>query len=226
MGRISARYRERVETSPTDWKESRFVVATLAVVSTATFMGTVVQPLTTATLTAKLEALAPAADRIQVLEKALAESKTELAAANALAAEASAKTPFLPGSVYPVGLDNVRVGSTRDQVVEAFPSGKWVDDDYVSVHTGNPLFRSVTYYFSGEKKNRRVSMILFHLDSDSPLNQTSIRNRFSILFGPPTAVGKRGASWWKATVRETIELDAVEGYSVKPGGYVPYWAKQ
>lgn len=60
MGKISDRHKERMQKPSTDWKDSRIVIAALSVAGTATFMSTVVLPITTAALTAKLDALAPA----------------------------------------------------------------------------------------------------------------------------------------------------------------------
>lgn len=226
MGKIIDRYRQRAEKPQTDWKDSRIVIAALSVAGTATFMSTVVVPVTTAALTAKLEALAPADEKIRRLEKELAENKAALAVAKTLVAEATVKTPFLPGSVYPVGLDRIHIGSTREQVVEAYPNGNWTDDDYVSVPTDHKLFSQITYYFDGDKKNRHVSMILFHPQLDAPLNHEAIKNRVAILFGPPTATGRRGQTWWKATARESIEMDPPNSYTVKAANNIPFWVNR
>ncbi|MBV6324382.1 hypothetical protein [Duganella violaceipulchra] len=139
-------------------------------------------------------------------------------------AEATANTPFLPGSVYPVGIDKIHIGSTREQVAEAFPNAKWTEDDYVSVQFNHTLFSSAAYYFSGDKKKRYVSSILFFFGSKSPLTTDAIKNRFSILFGPPAATSRRGENWWRATPREVIVMDVPGTYSVRLGSYVPYWA--
>lgn len=224
MGRVIDRHRERTQKSHTDWRDSRIVIAALSMAGTATFMSTVIVPVTTASLTAKLEALGSADEKIRKLEKELRENKSALAAAKALAAQATAKTPFLPGSVYPAGLEKILIGSTRQQVVEAYPNGKWSDDDYVSIETGHNIFGRVTYYFDGEKKNRYVSMVLYHLAYDSPLNCDAIKNRFAVLFGPPTATGRKGQVWWKATARESIEMEIADTYVVKKGNYIPHWA--
>lgn len=153
MGKIIDRHKERIHKQTTDWKDSRIVIATLAAAGTATFMSTVVLPITTSTLSAKLEALEPAAEKILGLEKELEETKAALTAAQSSAAQAVEKTPFLPGSAYPVGLDRLHIGSSQQEVAKAYPKGKWVDQDYVSIDVDHPIFSSVTYYFGGGKED-------------------------------------------------------------------------
>jgi len=226
MGKIIDRQRARASRQTTDWKDSRLVIAALAVAGTATFMSTVVLPITTASLTAKLEALEPADKKIKALETELKESKRALVSARAIAAEAIQKTPFLPGSPYPVGIDKIVVGSSPQQVIETYPSGRWREDDYYSVELDHKIFYRVTYYFSGEKRNRHVSMVLFQLRTDSPLNMEAIKNRFVILFGSPLAVDKYGRTLWKATSRDTVEIDADTSYTVHLNPYLPIWANK
>lgn len=226
MGKIIDRHRERVHKQSADWKDSRIVIATLAAAGTATFMSTVVLPITTSTLSAKLEALEPAAKKIQGLEKELDETKAALTAAKSLAAQAIEKTPFLPGSAYPAGLDRILIGSSQQEVAKAYPMGKWAEEDYVSTDVDHPIFGSVTYYFGGKKKNRNVTMILFHLKINSPMNIDSIKSRLTILYGPATAIGKRDQILWQATPRETVEIGSRTSYIVHPGRYIPYWANK
>lgn len=218
----------RTARSSSDWKDSRLVIAALSVAGTATFMSTVVLPITNSALTARLEKLATAEEQITQLRKSLEAAEKKAAEAESIAAQAMEKTPFLPGSVYPSGADKVLIGSTRQQLLDAYPGGTWDEDqDYYSVRkTGHPHFGSITYYFMGSPKKNNVTMILFHLNSNSPLNNGAIRNRFRVLWGVPDAVGKRGKMLWKATQRESIEMDDDGRYIVHAAGEAPLWVKQ
>lgn len=226
MGRIINRHRERTASPPPkDWKDSRLVIAALSAAGTATFMGTVVVPLTTTALTAKLDALAPAAERIEKLEKELARTKAALATARTEAALATVKNPFLPGSVYPVGLDTLRIGDSRKKVEEKYPRGKWAEDEsYYSVtDIDHAVFSRVTYYFDGDQNNQIVSMILYHFHYDSPWVGDALRTRFTVLFGSPSITGTSGRAWWSPTARESIEIDSSNSYTVYSTSRVPRW---
>lgn len=188
-------------------------------------MSTVVLPVANSALTAKLERLAPAEEQITKLTKELDEAKKRATLAESVAAMAIAKTPFLPGSVYPSGADKILIGSTRNQLIETYPSGSWDEDkDYYTATTGHPHFGQITYYFMGSPNKNNVTTILFHSNHDSPLKNEEIKQRFRVLFGAPNATGKRGRTWWKATPRESIEMENEDRYLVTSSNKKPYWA--
>jgi len=227
MGRISARQIERSTKPVTDWKDSRLVVAALSVAGTATFMSTVVMPITNASLNAKIEALLPAAAKVASLERELSATKARLEEAQTVAKLATMQTPFLPGSVYPVHLDRVAIGATPELVLSVYPNAEWDEDKrYLSVRVEMDHFASVTYFFEGKFGAQRVSSIIFHPAIDSGWDRSRLTERFTVLFGPPAFTASKGRALWRATPREAIELNGLPGdgtYSVRRWDYKPAW---
>jgi hypothetical protein len=224
MGKLSDRIRDREMRPKSNWKDSTLVVAVISAAGTATFMYNVVMPLTTATMSAKLEALAPAAERISKLEAELRETKDKLQTAEGIASLATENTPFLPGSVYPTGIDIVKLGSSIEEVEKVYPDGRWNEDNsYYSVDQKNPNFGSSTFYFRQTGKIKKVSHILFLVNSDSKLNNKTLLNRLTTLFGTPTSAASSGRFWWKISSKHTAGLDGERAYTIYQGEYGPTW---
>jgi hypothetical protein len=225
--KASERQRERMNKPKTDWKESRLVVAALSVAGTATFMSTVVMPITNASLHARLEALAPAEEKIRSLKSEVDALNKRALVAESNAAQAIKDTPFLPGSPYPTGLDKVIAGSPESEVIKEYPKGTWDEErSYYSVDTNHPFISRATYYFTDSKEQKRkVAFILFHLKSDSGLSASGIRDRFTILFGQPTYVGPKDRAMWRTSSRESAEFSRENNFVIREGSYVPHWAQ-
>jgi acyl-CoA synthetase (AMP-forming)/AMP-acid ligase II len=225
--KASERQRVRLTKSSTDWRDSRFVIAVLSAAGTATFMGTVVVPLTTSYLSAKVDSLTALSATAQATAEELEKTKKKLAQAEASLANAVLETPFVPGSVYPVGLDDIVLGTPIAKVYEKFPDAK-IDEEsggYLSVKTKHPLFWSATYYVSKGAGDKSVSAVLFHSRPESKLTQEAIKARFTVLFGEPGAQSKGRAFWPSPTSRETIEVLMFGGYGVDPKNYRPGWTR-
>ena len=141
--KISQRHGERTAKPVSDWKDSRLIVAVLTAAGTATFMITVVLPISTASLNAKIESLearieslTPAEEKIKGLQTELSSAKKSLGEAQASLLAATENSPFAPGSAYPTGFDKVVIGDTAEDVLKAYRRG--------SVATCDPLGREVT----------------------------------------------------------------------------------
>lgn len=231
MQKISARIAARTAGTKSDWKDSRLVIAALTAAGTATFMGTVVLPITMSAqsakielLTSKLDELGDTKDRLEALNKELAEARLNISQKEILVAQLMAQTPFLPGSPYPSGADKIILGTTKRELLQMHPDGKWNDDEeesYYSVDPKHPHFSSITYYIDSPK-NERISHILYHINHKSPLTHTELKLRFKSIWGHPHAERKNGDSWWKISQRESVEIRSNNTYAVSSSTYNPY----
>lgn len=203
------------------------MIAVLSAAGTATFMGTVVVPLTTSYLSARVENLTSLTANAQVKAEELEQTKKKLERAEAALANAVSENPFVQGSVYPSGLDDIVIGTPIAKVYERFPDAKLEEEDgrYVSAKTSHPLFWSVTYYLEKSAGGGRVRGMLFHLNPNSKLTHEAIKARFTVLYGEPVAQSKGRAFWPSPTPRETIEVLMSGGYGVDPSNYRPPWLK-
>jgi hypothetical protein len=226
MGKVVERIRERPMKASFSWKEHPLIVAAASCAGTAAFMYNIVMPITNAALNAKLEALTPTSEKISSLVTELDSTKKKLKEVEGLAAIAVEKTPFLPGSVYPAGVDQVLIGTEINQVLKTYPSGEWDEDkSYYSVSLEHPHIHTATFYFDKNKENRKVRSILFFIQTNKGLNTEAIKARFRIIFGPPTATGKGGAVWWQATPRESVDVSLDNAYVVAAANDRPFWAQ-
>lgn len=229
----SERIRERKPAPASSWKDSPLVVAIVSAGAMATFMGTVVVPLTTSYLSAKVDRLTEISANASATAEELERTKKELATARGDLATALRGSPFSAGSVYPNGLDRVVIGSSAEQVLQVFPNAKWDEDhEYLSVDTKLPTFISAAYYFHTDaQKVQRVDAILFQGGGigDTTFTSEYVRARLTVLFGEPL-VNKRDAFWKAATPRESIEISSLmvgqAAYEVRRADYLPLWLRK
>lgn len=205
-----------------DWKDHPLVVAVIAAASTAVFFMTVVLPLRVDLLTSKVERLtATAAEAMATAEK-LEKTEKELADARAAQLLATTNTPFAGRSIYPIGFDQVVIGTPVDLVVKRYSHGKWDDDySYYSItNAESGVVTGATYYFDGKGDKRTVKFILYHLKSPGLTFSQLVHRHFLATFGEPL-VGRRNKMLWKATDKEwvTLETFIAPTYHVYPAGH-------
>ena len=109
--------------SRTHWKDHPLVVAALSVAGTALF-ASVVMPLSNSVLQTKVERLTDASSNAVATAEELERTKRDLANARAALLQATADAPLANRSVYPVGLDDVVIGSTVDDLLKRVPGAK------------------------------------------------------------------------------------------------------
>lgn len=181
------------------------MVAALSAAGTATLFATVIMPLSNTLLTNKIEKLtelsAGAANTAGELEKV----KKELAASRADERLAVMKSPFIPGSVYPLGLDSVIIGTPAQEILTRLPGAKWDEDNqYITydVTDENAVFSQAAYYFD---KNRKVSAILYQF-RDREAGAELVKKLMLTGFGEPYAQ-KKHKTLWKINDHEWATLE-------------------
>ncbi|WP_406805560.1 hypothetical protein [Burkholderia semiarida] len=177
-----------------DWKDSRLVVAALSVAGTATLFATVIMPLSNTLLTNKIEKLTELSANSSAIAEELEKTKKELAASRAENRLALEKSPFVPGSVYPFGLDNVVIGTPAQEVVVRLPGAKWDEDNsYITfdVKEKDTIFSGAAYYFNSA---RNVSGILYHFRNQDT-GPAVVKKLLLTGFGEPYAQKKRRFLW-------------------------------
>jgi hypothetical protein len=191
-----------------DWKDHPLVVAALSVAGTATLFATVVMPLSNSVLNAKVEKLTEISATSVATAEELERTKRDLITARAALTQATTKAPLVNRSIYPVGLDDVVIGSTVDDLVKRLPSAKRPEDEssYFSVQfPDHGTFHGAAYYLD-DKKPQRVRSILFHLRDDQ-VGGEAIQKYLRTNFGEPTKRRKRQDVLWMATLREWVSLE-------------------
>lgn len=202
LERPSSRIRPQTQK---EWKDHPLVVAALSVAGTATLFATVVMPLSNSLLNTKVEKLTEVSANASATAEELVRTKRELTAAQAAFNQVVGKSPLANGSVYPVGADDVVIGTTADDVLRRLAGAKWDEDVfYISAPFKNhPVFSGAAYYFEG--KDKRVSAILYHFHSSESISET-VRKYLLTTFGEPTKIKKR-SFLWRATAREWVSLE-------------------
>jgi hypothetical protein len=190
-----------------DWKESRLVVAALSVAGTATLFATVIMPLTNTLLTNKLEKLTQLSANAGATAEELENVKKERVASRAETSLAITKSPFISGSVYPIGLDQVVIGTPASEILKRLPGAKWDDEErYLSYQVKGTIgiFSEAAYYFD---KNKKVSTILY-LFKDMALGAELVKKTLVTNFGEPYAQ-KKHLSLWKIKDQEWAVLQEI-----------------
>ncbi|MCY1212683.1 hypothetical protein D9M72_244220 [compost metagenome] len=204
-----------------DWKDHPLAIAVVVAVGTAVFFMTVVVPLRVDLLTAKVERLAELSANSASIAKELERTKRELAEVRAALQTSLLKSPFQDRSVYPLGFDEVVIGTPVAELISRYPDGTW--DEERAYYSVNAKFDAVvtggTYYFTERGGKGKVSQILFHLASGEKAGTDLARKHFLTNFGEPDATRRR-SMFWRATDREWVTLDAP--HDPLPGAYRVY----
>lgn len=192
-----------------DWKDHPLAVAVVVAVGTAVFFMTVVVPLRVDLLTAKVERLTELSTNAAATAKELEDARRDLAATRGALQATLLKSPFQGRSIYPVGFDEVVIGTSVAELVKRYPDGKWDEDrTYYSVNAKvDGVVMGAAYYFTERGDKGKVSQILFHLASGEKAGTDLARKHFLASFGEPSATRRRSVLW-KATDREWVTLDA------------------
>lgn len=204
-----------------DWKDHPLAIAVVVAVGTAVFFMTVVVPLRVDLLTAKVEHLTELSTNAASTAKELVGAKRELAEARAALQASLLKSPFQGRSVYPLGFDEVVIGTPVAELTSRYPDGKWDEERaYYSVDSKvDGVVTGAAYYFTENGGKGKVSHILFHLVSNDKAGTDLTRKHFLANFGEPDATRRRRLLW-KATDREWVTLDAP--IDLLPGVYRVY----
>ena len=175
---------------------------------------TVVIPLRVDLLTTKIERLTELSASSAATVKELEHVKRELAETRAAMQASLQKSPFQGQSVYPIGFDDVVIGTPVTELTSRYPDGEWDEERaYYSVTAKTDgVVSAGTYYFTETGSNGKVAHILFHLAYNNGAASNLIQKHFFATFGEPNAI-RRKNRLWKATRREWITLDSLT-YSV------------
>lgn len=185
--------------SHSDWKENRLVVAVLSAAGTATLFSTVIMPLVNTVQSNKIQQLEELTINAKATSAELQKIKEKLKNAEAEVALAIEKTPFVPGSVYPLGekLDSVILGTDiKELKIRLSLQGDEAEEEErdfnflfykTSKHT---VFSGATYYFS----NNKVHRILYHL-KDRDRGAALLSKILLTNFGEPFAKKKESMLW-------------------------------
>jgi len=205
LERPSQRQRNQLKS---DWKDHPLVVAALSVAGTATLFASVVMPLSNSVLNAKVEKLTEVSANAVATAEELERTKRDLINARAALMQATAKAPFVNRSIYPVGLDDVVIGSTVDDLLKRVPNAKRPEEEssYFSVQFPDHGTFSGAAYYLDDKKPRRIRSILFHL-RDEKIGGEAIQKYLRTTFGEPSKRRKRHDVLWIATPREWVSLE-------------------
>jgi hypothetical protein len=111
-----------------DWKDHPLAIAVVVAVGTAVFFMTVVVPLRVDLLTAKVERLTELSTNSASIAKELERTKQELAEARAALQTSLLKSPFQNKSVYPLGFDEVVIGTPVAELISRYPNGTWDEE--------------------------------------------------------------------------------------------------
>lgn len=202
-----------------DWKENRLVVAVLSAAGTATLFSTVIMPLVNTVQSNKIQQFEELTKNAKATSDELEKIKEKLRNAEAEVALAIEKTPFVPGSVYPLGhkLDSVILGMDIQELKIRLS----LEEDEAEEEDGMPIkmrsyktpnhtvFHSAAYFLS----NNKVQTILYHLN-DGDRGAALLSKVLLTNFGEPFAQ-KKGSMLWKIKNNEwaIIEHDKKTGYA-------------
>lgn len=170
---------------------------------------TVVVPLRVDLLTAKVERLTELSTSAASTAQELERVKRELAEARGALQASLRKSPFKDRSVYPLGFDEVVIGTPETELISRYPGGEWDEEHaYYSVSAKvDGAVEEGTYYLTKSGGQSNVSHILFHLASGEKAGTDLTRKHLLASFGEPDAT-RRSDKLWKATDREWVTLDA------------------
>ncbi|WP_343740442.1 hypothetical protein [Delftia tsuruhatensis] len=186
---------------------------------------TVVIPLRVDLLAAKVERLTELSSNAGSISNELVRTKQELAEARAALQANLKKSSFQGESVYPIGFDDVVIGTPKADVIARYPEGKWDEDNlrYSVRSRFEGIINTATYFYSEDK----VSTILFHIDWQDQIGAEIVRKHLLATFGVPDAIRKRDM-FWKATKREWISFSPDYGgayrvYASNSPGLINYF---
>lgn len=207
--------------SSKDWKDHPLSIAVVVAVGTSVFFMTVVIPLRVDLLTAKVDRLTELSANAASIANELERTKRELSETRTALQAYLQNSPFQGKSVYPIGFDEVVIGTAKADVISRYPNGEWdAEKSYYAVRSSvDGIVEGATYYYTNEK----VSLILFHLAGREKAGADIARKHFLAAFGEPVAT-RRKDMFWKATDREWVTLDDVnlsslsDSYSVHASG--------
>lgn len=233
MGKISNRLVRQPQESKVHWKDSALFSTIVAVVGTASFMYAVVLPILNSSLNAKLEALQPVIKKAEKLEAEVESLKEKLATTERDLKEASRqiaisqlKAPFAAGSIYPSGLEKVKIGDSFSLVEKAYPQGKWSEEhSYYSAEINHPIFRHITFYSNGTQKTPKVNTILFIMKFESPFTTESLRQSLESMLGAPQQTSGNHRAWWGKLPRVSIAIQGDRLYHIYSKEYSPAWVR-
>jgi hypothetical protein len=116
------------------------------------------------------------------------------------------ESPLAPGSIYPLGFDNVIIGTPAQEVLARLPGSKWDEDkSYITFAIKDgAVFSGAAYYFDGK---RSVSSILYHF-ADRNSGGEIVRKVMLTRFGEPYAQQKDSALW-RISDREWASISEV-----------------
>lgn len=191
-----------------DWKDHPLAIAVAVAAGTAVFFMTVVVPLRVDLLTSKVERLTELSASAASTAKELERIKRELTETRAVLQGTLLKSPFHGKSVYPLGFDEVVIGTPEAELISRYPGGEWDEERaYYSVKAKvDGVVTEGTYYFTKSGGQNNVSLILFHLEGEEKAGVDLTRKHFLASFGEPDAI-RRSDKLWKATDREWVTLD-------------------
>jgi len=202
---------------PPSWRDHPIMIAVISAGATATFMSGVAIPLVTGHLSSQVETLRTTISahsdtirdlnvRLDNASKFSAEQKSELEAAKAREREAHRtlvesriKNPFEPGSPYPKGHQELRIGMSIELVRKhpgavADEPGRRRPDRWVSVKSDASVFSQVTYYFDEDSKKPTITHILFH-SKEPPASHAWMKSQLVAAFGEPSQTLRRAVGW-------------------------------
>lgn len=226
------------------WKDSRPIIAIIAgaagIAATSTAFLTFFIPAHEADRTARIKQLET--ERSES-DKKLAATEAELASARAslTKAESEAKairadltgarlaSLFSLGDPYPNGLRAIHVGADMGEVQRAFPKAvidKKVDGVLV-LRGQHAVFTKVSYFFDPEGQDRRITHIVFEIESEKDYDDKFLLGKLRDALGDPAPGSKPAQCAWLKPKRpwvfklEThsfmVTLEEVKPKAWKPG---------
>lgn len=235
------RAQERVSGS--SWKDHPIVVASIAVATTVTLMGSVVFPLLTAHYSSEVAELRKILDakreeidvwkaRFEKIGKDREKEKVEFRKLEFEKEQIAGQfrlsimeNPFVLPSGYPKGLDAIRVNSTSNDIELVFQDKK-IDKQpvtYWSIEVDHPIFSSVTYYFGNE--DWRVTHILFIMRYDGSLKKGDVKTLATRYFGKPRVSVDGNHLWIVGGVgeKERFAVSDEGSLTIYDKSIVPNW---
>lgn len=116
-------------------------------------------------------------------EKAAAEKdasitrlREEIATLKQRSLELTKENVFSSDDPYPKAFRRVRIGDLFSKLEETYTGAvtkDYPDDTYASIKVDDFFFSTITYYYDETSKPHRVTLILFHVNKDTSVNELS-----------------------------------------------------
>jgi hypothetical protein len=156
-----------------DWRLHPVIVPLVAGAAVAIFFVTVIIPVYTQSLQARLQSVTEERDQLFALDKQRRENFNRLskqaADAETSAASIILKDIFADNDVFPLGWREVRIGDDSTLIAQKYSTVDLTSPAWITVRQEkSPIFSQAAFYQRGYEHKGPVTHVLYFMDDDDP----------------------------------------------------------